>query len=107
MSMSRIISQSFIPARTKTGEALVSTVCLGIPHVGGMFETMVFRARNGRVKSWLDLDCKRYETAWEARQGHAAMVERWGKVQAKRVPPPAPPTRIVVVGERKPAPIDE
>lgn len=104
---SRIISQSFIPARTKTGEALVSTVFLPMMHNGGQFETMVFRARNGRVKSWLELDCKRYLTAWQARQGHAAMVERWGRLPANRVPPPAPAPRIVVVGKRKPAPTDE
>jgi hypothetical protein len=69
---------------TPEGEIVwVSTVKLGVDHgFGGTpkwYETMVFKCHpDGRVESWSELDCERYETAEEAVAGHAAMVEKWG-----------------------------
>lgn len=41
-------------------------------------ETMVFRcAEDGEVKSWSDLDARRYATIPEAMKGHWDMVEKW------------------------------
>jgi len=53
---------------TEVGEYLVSTVFLGIEHVGGMFETMIF----GGV---LDSHMVRCDTAQEARSIHNKIVE--------------------------------
>lgn len=56
---------------------LVSTVWLGLDHgFGGRplwFETMVFAKRGDGC----ELDCDRYETEDEAREGHRRMVEKW------------------------------
>ena len=61
-------------ARTKVGEAEVSTVFLGMDHsLGGsvpiLFETMVFGGK-------LDEEMERYRTWDEAEAGHTAMVAR-------------------------------
>ena len=42
------------------------------------YETMVFRCDSeGRVESWLDLDCALYSTKEEMKVGHQEMVEKW------------------------------
>jgi hypothetical protein len=57
----------------------VSTVWLGLDHSFGdgpplIYETMVFK-----TGSHSDEDMLRYPTRGEAAEGHANMVERWGK----------------------------
>ena len=61
-------------ARTQIGDALVSTVFLGLNHRFGpgsplLFETMVFGGE-------LEGETERYETIDEARIGHEQMVNR-------------------------------
>jgi len=56
----------------------VSTVWLGLNHNWGdgpplIFETMVFRSQ----AEFHDLDCDRYATEAEAREGHTRMVAKW------------------------------
>ena len=55
-------------AEDKVGALRVSTVFLGITHMGGIFETMVFDGKQ-------DLDQWRYETWADALAGHARVVE--------------------------------
>jgi len=63
----------------RVGECFVSTVWLGLNHQYAplgqpiIFETMVFVDGRG------DLDCERYETEEQARQGHVKMIYRWAK----------------------------
>ena len=67
----------------------ISTVWLGIDHSFGhglplIFETMVFphnkQDDGGKgVTNWGELDSKRYSTEEEALEGHARMVETWGR----------------------------
>lgn len=64
-------------AETAIGDYWVSTVWLGLDHGLGrpyerplIFETMVFN----RATDESDLDCKRYSTEAEAREGHERMV---------------------------------
>lgn len=57
-------------AFTKKDDLEVSTVFLGIPHLGGMFETMVFR--NGS-----SVDCERCETWAEAEKLHDQVCLKW------------------------------
>ena len=64
----------------------VSTVWLGLNHnfYDGpplIFETMVFRASNGKVTDWGELDMDRYSTLKQAKNGHKKMVKRWKKKQ--------------------------
>jgi len=56
----------------------VSTVWLGIDHSFGsgpplIFETMVFSSK----KDMNDLDCDRYSTEAQAKQGHERMCAKW------------------------------
>lgn len=66
---------------TDLGGVIVSTVWLGLDYsVTGrmhLFETMVFEAENGRVKNWRELDCTRYSTEDEAKEGHENFVALW------------------------------
>lgn len=58
----------------RVGKYRVSTVRLldfGLP--GRPFETMVFEGDSND-----DIDCRRYFTQEQAREGHQAMLERWG-----------------------------
>ena len=42
------------------------------------WETMVFECdEDGKVKSWMDLDCENYFSEASASQGHDDMVEKW------------------------------
>ena len=66
-------------AKTKVGEANVSTIFLGIDHnfTGGipiLFETMVFGGK-------LDQEEERYATWEEAERGHKEMVKRVKEAQ--------------------------
>lgn len=63
----------FIAKTVLASGHVISTVFLGTPHCGGMFETMVF----ADTKSFLDLDAARYETHAQALRGHRAMVRKW------------------------------
>jgi hypothetical protein len=56
---------------------LVSTVAL--QPEGSGYETMVFRASDDtkKVSSFMDLDCKRYDSHSEAQVGHDVMVSAW------------------------------
>lgn len=61
---------------------VVSTVLLSFDHSFGhgapqLFETMVFASDGEEVTSWMDLDCERYATEDEAREGHEKVVEKW------------------------------
>lgn len=69
-------------ARTVLPHVIVSTVQLRCDHgFGGRplwFETMVFPATPaGDVKTYLEVDARRYETRDDAEAGHAAMVAEW------------------------------
>jgi hypothetical protein len=60
----------------------VSTVHLGINVQFGdgpalWYETMVFPGPD----QWSELDCDRYSTPEEAREGHARMVAKWSEGQ--------------------------
>ena len=59
---------------------LVSTVWLGLDHRFGegpplIFETMVF----GPAESGHDLECERYSTEEEAKEGHARILKKWSE----------------------------
>lgn len=42
------------------------------------YETMVFNCdKDGNVKSWMDIDCRTYQTEEEAEKGHKEVVEKW------------------------------
>ena len=44
------------------------------------YETMVFECdKDGKVKSWVDLDKRNYRTESEAKRGHKKMVKKWGQ----------------------------
>jgi len=69
-------------AETHLPNHWVSTVWLGLDYRFGdgpplIFETMVFRTKNGKTEDYHDLDCERYSTEAEALAGHEAMVEKW------------------------------
>jgi hypothetical protein len=59
---------------------MVSTVLL-MPYLPGLpaeYETMTFTAdETGKVMSWLELDCKRYDSEEDAFAGHAMVVMKW------------------------------
>ena len=55
--------------RTDVGDSEISTVFLGLPHVGGMFETMVFGGP-------FDQEQERCETWADAEAMHARWVKR-------------------------------
>jgi hypothetical protein len=41
-------------------------------------ETMVFKSnKNGKVSDWMDLDCERYFSDVQAKEGHKEMVKKW------------------------------
>lgn len=72
----RVIAQSPVP------KAFVSTVWLGVDHGFSrgkpiIFETMVFAGEDWESGGEV-LDCQRYSTEAEAREGHAEMVKRYG-----------------------------
>jgi len=59
---------------------VVSTVWLGLDHSLGIgekriFETMIFPSED----DYTSLDCERYATLEEAREGHKRMLKKWGK----------------------------
>lgn len=58
----------------------VSTIWLGLDHnMGGrphIFETMVFPKKG----NYSELETRRYSTEEEAKEGHAALVEKWSKL---------------------------
>ena len=60
----------------------VSTVHLPVMHLGGQYESMIFKSDGEEVTDYLDLYCDRYETEELAREGHDNLVERirggWG-----------------------------
>lgn len=63
---------------TLSGGTYISTIFLGIDHGFSdgpplVFETMVFPSADDMS----DMDCERYSTAAEAREGHERMVEKW------------------------------
>ena len=67
--------------RTEVGEVLVSTVWIGMPAFGQMFETMVFWITthlNG------DLPVERYDTLSQAQAGHDQMVARMREQAGER-----------------------
>ena len=46
----------------------------------GYYETMVFRCdKNGGVKDddWIELDCERYPSIKDMRDGHQRMIGKW------------------------------
>lgn len=100
MKNDRQVSLSFVRSnKVRSGWVAVSTVLLPEGFGRGCdYETMVFEAKRGggKVKSWLDLDCRRYDTRSEAAQGHGAVVTEWESRKPNRVPPPSPAPRIVV-----------
>lgn len=54
-------------AHTRIGDTTVSTIFLGTPHVGGMYETMVFPP-DGSPLTY------RYESRADAERGHGIIV---------------------------------
>ena len=83
--------------KSSRGWVAVSTVLLPWHCRGAWadrpFETMVFPANpgGGRIKSYLDLDCRRYTMERDAKAGHDEVVRAWEKVKPNRVPPPINP----------------
>jgi len=76
----RRIDLTAIPSAGK----VVSTVWLGLnmrfgPGAPLIFETMVFNGTSEHDWDPSDLDCDRYATEEEAREGHQRMVEKWSK----------------------------
>lgn len=69
--------------KSETGKHyVVSTISLPFDHSFGrgtpqLFETMVFESDGEEVSDWMDLDCERYATEDEARDGHEKVVEKW------------------------------
>lgn len=96
MSNINRIALSYV--KSSRGWVAVSTVRLPLNWDDNPYETMVFAAKpgGGRIKSYRDLDCRRYTTASEAKAGHAEVLRTWEKVKPNRVPPPIgarPPVR--------------
>ena len=60
--------ESWWRRRTAVGESRVSTVWLGLEHVGGHWETMIFGGEH-------DEDCWRWATREEALAGHDRIVQ--------------------------------
>lgn len=65
--------------KTENDKYMISTVFLGIDHSFGggpplLFETMVFKHGD-----WDDLDCIRYSSIKDAREGHKTVVAKWLK----------------------------
>ena len=78
-------STNRVVAQTQVGELWVSTVFLGLDHSFGhgppvLFETMVFRGRDGAGE-----DMWRYSTYDEAEAGHAKVVRRLGNTHLRVV----------------------
>lgn len=61
-------SENRIVRRSTVDDYMVSTVCLGIWHIGGWFETMVQQHND-----WLDYQ-RRYLTLGKAQAGHEHVV---------------------------------
>ena len=67
-----------VAATTLSDGTWVSTVWLGADHQYGdgpplIFETMVFP----REGNWSEMECERYSTEAQAREGHARMVAKY------------------------------
>ena len=64
---------------TETNGYRISTVYL--PHnmrFSGTGAPLVFESMVFEGDGWTDVDCDRYATEDEAREGHARLVEKWG-----------------------------
>lgn len=95
----RQVSFSFVKSnKVRSGWIAVSTVLLPMTHWNGDYETMVFEAKKGggKIKSYMDLDCRRYWHRDDAATGHHEVVAAWESRKPGRVPPPAPAPRIVI-----------
>ncbi len=74
-----------VVAKTEIGDAMVSTVFLGLDHQWALngppliYETMVFGGALGGEQ-------ERYSTPEEAQSGHAAMVERASRIPLSEGP---------------------
>lgn len=54
---------------------VVSTIELPFPHIGGTYESMVFRTdADGNITDWSELLCRRYVTSDAAEKGHSEIV---------------------------------
>ena len=96
MVNSRRVGLSYIRStRAKSGWVAVSTVLYD-----RAYETKVFAAKPGGfgIKSYLELDASETMLRTLAKIDHREMVDRWEAKWHGRVPPPDPPTRIVVRG---------
>ena len=59
----------------KSGGYVLVDTCNTIDHD---WETMVFECdAEGNVEDWGELDCERYDSQEEAKEGHNKMVEEW------------------------------
>jgi hypothetical protein len=60
----------------------ISTVFLNIDHNFGegeplLFETMIFKAKDGKIDDFLELYCKRYHSYESAEKGHKFALENY------------------------------